>query len=82
MTPVAIVGIGESRVGRLRGLSALRLTLESARAALQDAGLTASISAHRAAGMCQICIGARRDCAPAVFPPLESQRRILRAAEP
>lgn len=25
MTPVAIVGIGESRVGRLRGLSALRL---------------------------------------------------------
>ena len=42
MTPVAIVGIGESRVGRLRGMSALRLTLEAARAALQDAGITAS----------------------------------------
>jgi acetyl-CoA acetyltransferase len=40
MTPVAIVGIGESRVGRLRGLSALRLTLEAARAAIQDAGVT------------------------------------------
>ena len=39
MTPVAIVGIGESRVGRLRGLSALRLTLEAARAAMQDAGV-------------------------------------------
>ena len=42
MTPVAIVGIGESRVGRLRGLSALRLTLEAARAAIQDAGVTGS----------------------------------------
>jgi len=42
MTPVAIVGIGESRVGRLRGLSALRLTLEAARAAIQDAGVTRS----------------------------------------
>ena len=40
MTPVAIVGVGESRVGRLRGMSALRLTLEAARAALQDAGVT------------------------------------------
>jgi len=39
MTPVAIVGIGESRMGRLRGLSALRLTLEAARAAVQDAGV-------------------------------------------
>jgi acetyl-CoA acetyltransferase len=37
----AIVGIGESRVGRLRGMSALRLTLEAARAALQDAGVPA-----------------------------------------
>ena len=42
MTPVAIVGIGESRVGRLRGMSALRLTLEAARTAIQDAGVTAS----------------------------------------
>lgn len=42
MTPVAIVGIGESHVGRLRGLSALRVTLEAARAALHDAGLTAA----------------------------------------
>ena len=41
MKPTAIVGIGESRVGRLRGLSALRLTLEAARAALQDAGVLA-----------------------------------------
>lgn len=38
---VAIVGIGESHLGRLRGLSALRLTLEASRAALQDAGLPA-----------------------------------------
>ncbi|PON14483.1 hypothetical protein C2W62_28860 [Candidatus Entotheonella serta] len=38
----AIVGIGESRVGRLRGMSALHLTLEAARGALADAGLTAS----------------------------------------
>jgi acetyl-CoA acetyltransferase len=37
--PVAIVGVGESRVGRLRGMSALRLTLEAARAALYDAGI-------------------------------------------
>lgn len=39
---VAIVGVGESRVGRLRGMSALRLTLEAAKAALHDANLTAS----------------------------------------
>lgn len=39
----AIVGIGESRVGRLRGMSALRLTLEAAQAAIQDAGLTAQV---------------------------------------
>ncbi len=38
----AIVGIGESRVGRLRGMSALHLTLEAARHALTDAGLAAS----------------------------------------
>lgn len=37
----AIVGIGESRVGRLRGVSALRLTLEASRAALGDAGVAA-----------------------------------------
>ena len=42
MRPVAIVGVGESRVGRLRGMSALRLTLEAARAAIQDAGVTAA----------------------------------------
>jgi len=42
MTAVAIVGISESRVGRLRGMSALRLTLEAARSAIQDAGVTAS----------------------------------------
>lgn len=42
MTPVAIVGVGESRVGRLRGMSALRLTLEAARAAIQDAGGSAA----------------------------------------
>jgi acetyl-CoA acetyltransferase len=35
----AIVGVGESRVGRLRGMSALRLTLEASRAALHDAAL-------------------------------------------
>ena len=40
-TPVAIVGIGESRVGRLRGMSGLRLTLEAASAALHDAGIGA-----------------------------------------
>lgn len=40
-TQVAIVGVGESRVGRLRGMSALRLTLEATRAALRDAGLPA-----------------------------------------
>ncbi|ETX08140.1 MAG: hypothetical protein ETSY2_07110 [Candidatus Entotheonella gemina] len=38
----AIVGIGESRVGRLRGMSALHLTLEASRHALTDAGLTAA----------------------------------------
>ena len=35
--PVAIVGVGETRVGRLRGASALRLTLDACRAALRDA---------------------------------------------
>jgi acetyl-CoA acetyltransferase len=39
----AIVGIGESRVGRLRGMSALRLTLEAAKAALQDSTLTTEV---------------------------------------
>lgn len=39
MKPTAIIGVGESRVGRLRGCSALRLTLEAARAAIQDAGI-------------------------------------------
>ncbi len=38
---VAIVGVGESRVGRLRGMSALRLTLDASTAALRDAGLSA-----------------------------------------
>ncbi len=42
MMPVAIVGIGESRTGRLTGVSALRLTLEASRAAMQDAGVSAS----------------------------------------
>ena len=42
MRPVAIVGVGESRVGRLRGMSALRLTVEASRAAMQDAGVSAS----------------------------------------
>jgi acetyl-CoA acetyltransferase len=42
-TPTAIIGIGESHVGRLRGMSALRLTLDAARAALQDAGVTAAM---------------------------------------
>lgn len=42
MTPVAIAGIGESRVGRLRGMSALRLALEASRAAMRDAGVSAS----------------------------------------
>jgi acetyl-CoA acetyltransferase len=41
-TQTAIVGIGESRVGRLRGMSALHLTLEASRHALTDAGITAS----------------------------------------
>jgi acetyl-CoA acetyltransferase len=41
-TQTAIVGIGESRVGRLRGMSALHLALEACRGALTDAGLTAS----------------------------------------
>ena len=40
-TQTAIVGIGESRVGRLRGMSALHLTLEASRHALTDAGITA-----------------------------------------
>ncbi len=39
-TRAAIVGVGESPVGRLRGMSALRLTLEAAKAAIQDAGVT------------------------------------------
>lgn len=43
MDRMAIIGIGESRVGRLRGMSALRLTLEAARAALHDAGVTAAM---------------------------------------
>lgn len=38
----AIVGIGESHTGHLRGMSALRLTLEAARSAIQEAGLTAA----------------------------------------
>lgn len=38
---VAVVGVGESRMGRLRGMSALRLTLDAATAALRDAGLPA-----------------------------------------
>jgi acetyl-CoA acetyltransferase len=42
-TGVAIIGIGESRMGRLRGMSALRLTLEAAKAALQDAGIEAQM---------------------------------------
>ena len=42
VTPVAIVGIGETRVGRLRGASALRLTLEACRAALRDANVLPS----------------------------------------
>ena len=37
----AIIGIGETRVGHLRGVSALRLTLEAAKLALQDAGVAA-----------------------------------------
>jgi acetyl-CoA acetyltransferase len=36
----AIVGIGQSRVGRLRGCSALRLTLTAAKLAIADAGLS------------------------------------------
>ncbi len=43
MQGAAIVGIGESRVGRLRGMSALRLTLEAAKAAILDAGLSAQM---------------------------------------
>ncbi|MGQ4807108.1 hypothetical protein NKDENANG_00450 [Candidatus Entotheonellaceae bacterium PAL068K] len=39
--PVAIVGLGESRTGRLRGMSGLRLILEAAKAALYDAGVDA-----------------------------------------
>ncbi len=39
----AIVGIGESRVGRLRGMSALHMTLEASKAALHDAGLPAQV---------------------------------------
>ena len=41
-TPVGIVGIGETRVGRLRGASALRLTLDACRAALRDANVLTS----------------------------------------
>jgi acetyl-CoA acetyltransferase len=41
-TAAAIIGIGESRVGRLRGMSALHLTLEACRGAIVDAGLTAN----------------------------------------
>ena len=37
----AIVGVGESPVGRLRGMSALHLALEASRRALADAGLRA-----------------------------------------
>lgn len=40
-TQAAIVGIGASRVGRLRGMSAMHLTLEACRHALTDAGLAA-----------------------------------------
>ena len=40
--PVAIAGIGETRVGRLRGASALRLTLEACRAAMRDANVLPS----------------------------------------
>lgn len=40
LASTAIVGIGESHTGHLRGMSALRLTLEAARSAIQDAGLT------------------------------------------
>ena len=36
------MGIGETRVGRLRGASALRLTLEACRAAMQDADVLPS----------------------------------------
>ena len=39
----AIVGIGESRVGRLRGMSALHMTLEASKAALHDAGLPTQV---------------------------------------
>ncbi|MGE3540829.1 MAG: hypothetical protein AB7N91_25760 [Candidatus Tectimicrobiota bacterium] len=39
MVPAALIGTGESRVGRLRGCSALRLALEAARIAIQDTGL-------------------------------------------
>jgi acetyl-CoA acetyltransferase len=41
VSSVAIVGVGESHVGRLRGVSALRLTLEAARTAMRDARLPA-----------------------------------------
>ena len=42
MAPVAIVGTGETRVGRLRGASSLWLTLDACRAALQDANVLPS----------------------------------------
>lgn len=42
VAPVAIVGIGETRAGRLRGVSALRLTLDACRAAMQDANVLPS----------------------------------------
>jgi acetyl-CoA acetyltransferase len=38
----AVIGVGESRLGRLRGMSALRLALEAARAAIYDTGLETS----------------------------------------
>ncbi|MBM3226842.1 MAG: hypothetical protein FJZ47_24010 [Candidatus Tectomicrobia bacterium] len=43
VTSSAIIGIGESRVGRLRGMSALHLTLDAARAAIQDAGIEKTV---------------------------------------
>ena len=42
MAPVAIVGIGETRVGRLRGASALRLTVDACRAAMREANVLPS----------------------------------------
>ena len=42
LAPVAIAGIGETRVGRQRGASALRLTLEACQAAMRDANVSPS----------------------------------------